>query len=314
MDIKSSLSKVSSPGISFHGQNISKYVLGTAQLGQTYGIANRDGIPDRDRAREIVACAWEAGAKCFDTAQGYGRSEAVLGQALSDNGISHEALVITKLRSDHDPSSPNWVAPSVMDSLQYLNVSALFGVMLHRYDWMQHLDGALGNELRQLRDQGFIRYLGISVYTIEEAISALEHPDVDLVQAPCNLWNPELYLDEIFEYATRLEKCLFVRSIYLQGLLLMNPSDIAIRLPRAEKASKVWHDICTRYSCTPEELCMRFAATLPAPIVIGADNEMQAAKNGKIVDIKPLIHNEVEEIYEEMRPYLSDEIVNPSLW
>ncbi|MCL2459738.1 MAG: aldo/keto reductase [Euryarchaeota archaeon] len=198
MDTISPLSKKKSLDIFFREHNISKYVLGTAQLGQSYGIANRDGVPDRDRSRAIVMNAWGAGARCFDTAQGYGRSEAVLGQALSDSGISHDTLVITKLRSDHDPSSPEWVASSVMDSLQYLNITSLFGVMLHRYDWIQYLDGTLGDELRQLRDQGLIRYLGISVYTVEEVVTALEHPDVDIVQAPCNLWNPELYLDEIF--------------------------------------------------------------------------------------------------------------------
>ena len=314
MDAKSSLSKVTSPGISFHGQNISKYVLGTAQLGQSYGIANKNGVPDCDRVREIVASAWNAGARCFDTAQGYGRSEAVLGQALSDSGISHEALVITKLRSDHDPSSPEWVVPSVMDSLKQLCVPSLFGVMLHRYDWIAYLDGELGDELRQLRNQGFIQHLGVSVYTLEEAVTALKHPYVDIVQAPCNLWSPKLYLDDIFEYAARLEKCLFVRSIYLQGLLLMNTSDVALRLPRAKRASEAWRGICARYDTTPEDLSMRFAAALPAPIVIGADNEGQAAKNGKIADIEPLTRNEVEMIYEEMQPYLSNYITNPSLW
>ena len=304
----------SSSSVRFRGREVSKYVLGTAQLGQVYGIANTDGLPDKVRSRNIVEAAWGAGARCFDTAQGYGDSETVLGQALCDSGISNEALVVTKLGTAHDPTFPEWVEASVMDSLKYLCIPSLFGVMLHRFDWIQYLKGDLGCELRRLRDQGYITCIGVSVYSVEEAITALDHSDIDIVQAPCNLWSPEQYLEGVFEHACRLKKLLCIRSIYLQGLLLMDSNEVKVKLPSAEDASRKWISICERFGGTPEDLCMQFAAALPAPIVIGADNGLQAERNGKIADVTPLSKKEIIEIYTELKPYLSVEITNPSLW
>lgn len=64
-----------------------RLVLGTAQLGMSYGIANKTGLPDLATATAIVQTAWESGICEFDTAQAYGKSEQVLSQALSELGV-----------------------------------------------------------------------------------------------------------------------------------------------------------------------------------------------------------------------------------
>ena len=58
-----------------------RLVLGTVQLGMPYGIANRLGKPSQEVATSIVRTAWSKGIREFDTAQGYGDSETVLGKA-----------------------------------------------------------------------------------------------------------------------------------------------------------------------------------------------------------------------------------------
>lgn len=62
--------------------NPSCLVLGTAQLGMNYGVANITGKPDFVEARNAVRCAWTIGILEFDTAQGYGDSAATLGYAI----------------------------------------------------------------------------------------------------------------------------------------------------------------------------------------------------------------------------------------
>ena len=46
-----------------HKDEANRLVLGTAQLGMPYGIANRSGQPDASQARAIVEAAWEAGIR-----------------------------------------------------------------------------------------------------------------------------------------------------------------------------------------------------------------------------------------------------------
>jgi len=56
-----------------------KMVLGTAQFGMDYGIANVSGKPTKKEIFKILLFAWEKGIRNFDTAPGYG-SEKVLGE------------------------------------------------------------------------------------------------------------------------------------------------------------------------------------------------------------------------------------------
>ena len=73
--------------IFWKNNRISRFVLGTAQLGMTYGIANTQGKPTQRRASDIVKAVLDHGGNCFDTAQAYGKRDfsevtALLGRAL----------------------------------------------------------------------------------------------------------------------------------------------------------------------------------------------------------------------------------------
>jgi aryl-alcohol dehydrogenase-like predicted oxidoreductase len=90
--------------IPWREESISRIILGTAQLGMDYGIANRVGQPDQRTATAIIESAWRHGIRHFDTAQAYGASERVLGQALRDLGVSDQAHVASKLSAQLDPA------------------------------------------------------------------------------------------------------------------------------------------------------------------------------------------------------------------
>ena len=57
-----------------------KLVLGTAQLGLNYGVANKTGKPTQNKAFEIMKYAVENGINYFDTAYNYGNSEIIIGK------------------------------------------------------------------------------------------------------------------------------------------------------------------------------------------------------------------------------------------
>lgn len=126
-------------------------------------------------ATEIVARAIELGCSYFDTAEVYndGRSESALGVALA--GRRHEAIVGTKLSPHH--ARPRDLRRRCEASLGRLRTDYLDLYMLH---WPLHPrsiphytdDPALAasppdtdaafEELLRLRDEGKIRYLGVS--------------------------------------------------------------------------------------------------------------------------------------------------------
>ena len=73
-----------------------KLVLGTAQFGMDYGIANISGKPTYKQVYAIFELAWKKGIRRFDTAPGYG-SEALLGEFIDAHGIQNEAIILTKI-------------------------------------------------------------------------------------------------------------------------------------------------------------------------------------------------------------------------
>ncbi|NCC93899.1 MAG: hypothetical protein EOM10_11550, partial [Opitutae bacterium] len=82
----------------FADYHLSRLMLGTVQFGLSYGIANRQGRPSYAVVRDILACAFEGGVNCLDTAAAYGESEELIGRALRELGLADRVIVVTKVR------------------------------------------------------------------------------------------------------------------------------------------------------------------------------------------------------------------------
>ena len=150
-----------------------RLVLGTAQLGMPYGIANSTGQPDFDTAVEIVKTAWEFGIREFDTAQAYGESETVLGKVFSSLGISNDVKVITKLDPGLEPHQEQKIKQAVNRSLERLQLPSLYGLLLHREGWVDNLNQGLEKTLAALVQDGVVNHLGVSLYTPAKALQVL---------------------------------------------------------------------------------------------------------------------------------------------
>lgn len=297
--------------IVWNGERISRFVLGTAQLGMDYGIANVCGQPSGELACEIVETALRYGVNCFDTAQAYGNSEVVLGRALKYCEAGPDIKIISKLSPELEPTDSKAVEQSIETSCQNLGVNQLWCLMLHRADWLDVWDEGLGRGLTDVVRNGFIKYLGVSVYCPDEARRALENPDIQIIQVPCNAWDQRMKTVGIFELSKSLNKLCFVRSIYLQGLLIMSTEEVREKLPKATWISQQWHKLAENYNLRPLELAMGFAKSLQHPLVIGVDNSAQIIENLSLFEELEL----PRKIIEDTRLQVEDEdIIIPSRW
>src|SRR5262245_20090434 len=122
-------------------------VLGTAQLGMAYGIANQQGEPDETAARALVSRALALNITCFDTARAYGLSEERLGRALEGR---EDVAIVTKLGplETLSPSAPRGtvvhaVIEQINTSLAALKRARLETVLLHRAAHLRSHGGAI---------------------------------------------------------------------------------------------------------------------------------------------------------------------------
>jgi len=178
--------------IVWKNNRISNFVLGTAQLGMDYGIANVQGQPTEEQACEIVETACANGVNCFDTGQAYGNSEIVLGKSLKHCGAISEAKIVSKLLLKQEPFNSKSVEQSIERSRQNLGVDRLWCLMLHEVGWLDIWGEGLGQTLAGIRKRGIVKYLGVTVYWPEEARRALEHADIQIIQVPCNAWDQRM--------------------------------------------------------------------------------------------------------------------------
>lgn len=200
--------------------SIDRLVLGCAQLGMNYGVANSTGKPNLQECNAIVEAAWRGGVRVFDTAQGYGTSESALGLSLEALGVANEAKVVTKTSAD-----PAGLEASVMESLERLRCERLYALLIHdeekfcKGNFLDYLEA--GAKLKRL---GLIELFGGSFYDCGRAAKVLDF-DVDIVQVPFNLFNDDARRTGVFEEAKKRNKVVMVRSVYLQGRLLLPPFD-----------------------------------------------------------------------------------------
>ncbi|HXG23721.1 MAG TPA: aldo/keto reductase, partial [Chthonomonadales bacterium] len=123
----------------------SRLMLGTVQWGMPYGIANRQGQPTYEEARAILACAYEGGVNCLDTAAAYGTSEEVIGRALEELGLKDHFIVVTKLRHLRHKEFTKQEAEaeiedSVRSSLRRLRRESLPIVLFHDIEDLRYIE------------------------------------------------------------------------------------------------------------------------------------------------------------------------------
>jgi aryl-alcohol dehydrogenase-like predicted oxidoreductase len=132
-------------------------------------------LPEKQIVATIHA-ALDHGVTFIDTAEGYRTSESVLGKALVGN--RDQVFLATKLSGDHSLEHMN---RAVEASLRALRTDYIDLYQLHspnpEYPIEQTMEGLL-----QLKEQGKIRYIGVSNFSAEQHAEALQYGHVDSSQ------------------------------------------------------------------------------------------------------------------------------------
>jgi aryl-alcohol dehydrogenase-like predicted oxidoreductase len=231
-----------------------KFALGTAQFGLDYGIANRDGQVPLSEVQQILQTARSVGVDTLDTAAEYGESESCLGELGVDT-----FNVVTKLPAQIDKSKSieEWVETCVHASLRRLNVSSVYGLLLHRSNQFLTKSGKdFINVINNLKASGLIKKFGVSIYDPSEldAVTQISMPDI--VQAPLNVFDRRLitsgWLQKLHDRGTEV----YSRSVFLQGLLLLPRNRIPHKFDRWSNLFSCWFDFLDANSLDPIKVCL----------------------------------------------------------
>jgi len=297
-----------------NGHPSSDLVLGTAQLGSAYGIANRDGQPDLPRALEIVQEAWNGGIRQFDTAQAYGESERVLGRVLDRLGHGGEAKVISKFDPTLDHLDSRALSTSLEASLDQLGVPRLFAIVLHREDMLSLWNRGLGDILMAFKEAGKVEHIGVSVYSPPRAVEALKIEGMDMVQVPASMLDRRFQRAGVFDLAQERKKMLYVRSVFLQGLLLAEIADLPERMSFTRPVMEQVEMLAGRMGVTRHEMALGYIQQrmTGSRVIFGAESPEQVRRNILLWSQGPLkdFIGPVEKYF----PDVQEKILRPDLW
>lgn len=291
-----------------------RLVLGTAQLGMPYGVANVTGKPDDVLACRIVEAAWALGIREFDTAQAYGDSEQVLGRALAKLGVTDQARIVSKLDPKINYGNRDAVRNAVSESMRRLGVRKLYGLMIHDEDHLEALEGEMGRTLRSLTDDRMVEHVGISVYSPRKALKALSLDVIEIIQVPANVLDRRMRDAGVFTFAREKKKQVYVRSVFLQGVLLMSADELPSKLGCARDVLKTLRTTAEEHDTSLMRIALGYVrdAYADAKVVFGAELPEQVRANCTFW--KRGVSHPLLMCLENAFPNVDERIVDPRQW
>lgn len=212
-----------------NGKPFSRLGFGAMSLGGHFGAV--------DEVASIEAVHWllENGVDFIDTARAYGNSEPILGRALKE-WQGERPFLATKALASEVRNAPKpgagWQYPvdaseaypkgsirrSLEDSLRHLGVDFVDLLQLHQF-WAQWEDDLYWlEELEELKGEGKIRYIGISLpdHRHEMGLSILRSGRIDSVQTIFNIFDP-LAADSLFPLCRERDIAVIARCLLDEG-------------------------------------------------------------------------------------------------
>ncbi|SDG59985.1 aldo/keto reductase [Klenkia brasiliensis] len=308
------------------GASVSVVGLGTWQLGADWGDV------DDATARQVLDTALDAGVTLLDTADVYGdgRSEQRIAAALADRG-GQRPFVATKAGRRADPFVAETYTPEnlrawVDRSRRNLAVDTLDLVQLHCPPPAVYSDQRVYDTLDGFVADGSIAAYGVSVETVQEGLTALEHEGVQSIQVILNVFRRKP-LEELLPAAAAAQVGILARVPLASGLLTgrftedttfgaddhrqfnrngeafdVGETFAGVPYEVGVAAAREFVELCG--DRTPAQVALRWIIQQPGvtSVIPGASSVRQAQSNAAAADLAPLTDGELadlERLYDE---------------
>jgi len=256
-----------------------KLGLGTAQFGLDYGVANKEGKTPPEEVIKILEVAAQNGVQVIDTGSLYGTSEDALGEALPhDHGFS----IVTKtpqFKKDYITlQDATLLEDTFYQSLSKMHQVSSYGLLIYNADDLLAKNGYLLMErLQNLKQRGLIEKIGVSVYTGDQIDGVLGKFQVDIVQLPINVFDQRLIQSGHLLKLNKLGIEVHARSVFLQGLLIMDPYSLPLYFDSAREHLVKYHEALQRQGVSAVQAALDFMAGLSEVdiVICGVNDHLQ---------------------------------------
>ena len=160
-----------------------------------------------------------------------------------------------------------------------------------------------------LKDKGLVKKIGISVYSPKQLDKIFLDYDFDIVQAPLNIIDRRLEESGWLSKLNKMNIEIHIRSVFLQGLLLLAKNNIPKKFNRWSLLWSNWEKYTYQNSINPIEACLSYPLKFAEVdrVIVGAQNigqlkEIINASNASLAITPPDISSNDEHL------------INPGNW
>ncbi len=304
----------------FYQYRISPLTLGTVQLGMDYGVSNRSGAPDLETSFSMLDDALLNGITAFDTAPVYGNSEAVLGAYFEQQKTDY--LIISKFKFDRrwcNDLENAWkeVKKQVEESLQRLKLRRLPLALYHKAsdESMDQVMEMVPKLIGRLKEDGLVERGGLSLYFSADANGVDTDPEIEALQIPLNVLDQSLIHSGELDRLHQRGILIFIRSVFLQGLLFRNPETLDGELVKARPYLTALQELAQEAQLSVAELAFGFIRDLSSvdSLVIGAETRKQIGENIRLLN-GPRVPEKTRAALSDLVLNIPQEVITPGMW
>jgi aryl-alcohol dehydrogenase-like predicted oxidoreductase len=231
--------------------------------------------------------------------------------------MADRVVVVTKVRAltpeeaVEDALAAKVIEQSVLESRRRLQMDCLPVVLFHNESDARHLD-----VLERLKTKGLVRQVGVSCNDPSGTVAGfIANPAVSALQLPCNVLDRRHQHRGVFGDAAAHEVAIFIRSVYLQGLLVMAEDRIPGPLEGVIPVRRRLAELAGEAGMTLAELALRYMLSQSGVtcILVGVETDAQVRENVAMFSRGPLANDLIATI-DAAVPVLPEPILTPRLW
>lgn len=284
-----------------------KLCFGTANFVKNYGINKSEGY-NQKKVKIILNLLKQNKIKYIDTAINYKNVERKIGKFnLNFFEIYTKIPEIPKKIKNIDL----WIHNQITLSLKKTNKFFFEGVFLHNpEDLLKNKKKQIFDTLETLKKQKKIKKIGVSVYDLKTLNRIIKEFKIDIIQIPYNLFDRGQKKKELLNILKKNKIEIHARSIFLQGVLLMDSNKLPQRLKKWKNKFIQLENWCMKNKVSKIQACLNAVLEdkIFNKVLISVENEKQ------LFQLLNAINKRNKKNYPKNLQTNEKKLIDPRLW
>ena len=284
-----------------------KLCFGTANFAKEYGINKSKGY-NHKKIKTIFNLLKRNKIKHIDTAINYKNVEKKIGKFNLDS-----FKIYTKI-----PKTPKkikninlWICNQIKLSLKKTKKNFFEGVFLHNpEDLLKNKKNQIYDSLINLKKEKKIKKIGLSIYDLNMLKKITKEFKIDMIQIPYNLFDRGEKKKELLNKLKKEKIEIHVRSIFLQGILLMDSNKLPIHFRKWKNKFINFENWCKKNKISKIQACLNAVLEdrVFNKVLISTENEEQ------LVQIFDALNKKIKKDYPKDLQTNEKKLIDPRLW